>query len=82
MAQNENAGNPIQIVGICGSLRPGSYTRMALQVALRGARETGAAATLIDLRDYQLAFCDGKEDEKGYPKDVFRLREDVNALTA
>ncbi|HEV1996348.1 MAG TPA: NAD(P)H-dependent oxidoreductase [Candidatus Acidoferrum sp.] len=77
MAQNENVKDPIQIVGICGSLRPGSFTRMALQIALRGARETGAEAALIDLREYQLIFCDGKEDENGYPKDVFRLREEV-----
>ena len=76
MAQNEKA-DQIRVVAICGSLRPGSYTRMALQVALRGARETGAEAKLIDLREYQLIFCDGKEDESGYPKDVFRLRDEV-----
>ncbi len=77
MAENEKARDQIRIVAICGSLRPGSYTRMALQVALRGARETGAEAILIDLRDYQLAFCDGKEDDREYPKDVFRLRAEV-----
>src|SRR5580692_3789110 len=32
----------ILVVGICGSLRPGSYTRMAVNVALRGAAEAGA----------------------------------------
>jgi len=73
MAENEKPRDQIQIVAICGSLRPGSYTRMTL----RGARETGAEATLIDLRDYQLIFCDGKEYENAYPKDVFRLRDDV-----
>ena len=77
MAENEKARDQIRTVAICGSLRPGSYTRMALQVTLRGGRETGAEATLIDLRDYQLVFCDGKEDETEYPKDVFRLREEV-----
>jgi len=77
MAQNEKASSQVRVVAICGSLRPGSYTRMALQVALRGARETGAEATLIDLREYQLIFCDGKENENGYPKDVFRLRDEV-----
>jgi NAD(P)H-dependent FMN reductase len=50
---------------------------MALQVALRGAHETGAEAALIDLRDHQLNFCDGKENETGYSKDVFRLRDEV-----
>jgi NAD(P)H-dependent FMN reductase len=27
--------------------------------------------------DYQLLFCDGKDDESEFPKDVFRLREEV-----
>jgi FMN reductase len=77
MAQDEKVRDQVRIVAICGSLRPGSYTRMALQTALRGARETGAEATLIDLREYQLIFCDGKENESGYPNDVFQLRGEV-----
>ena len=66
----------VRIVGICGSLRKESYTRMALAVALRGAAERGAETKLIDLRDYQLGFCNGG-DEADYPKDVARLREEV-----
>jgi NAD(P)H-dependent FMN reductase len=69
----------VQVAGICGSLRRESFTRMALQVALAGAKEAGARTQLIDLRDYQLIFCDGKEDESGYPQDVFKLREEVRA---
>ena len=69
----------IQVAGLCGSLRPGSFTKMALQVALEGAQEAGAQTRLIDLRAYQLIFCDGKEDESGYPPDVFRLRQDIQA---
>jgi NAD(P)H-dependent FMN reductase len=52
---------------------------MALHVALEGAEEAGARTRLIDLSEYQLVFCDGKEDESVYPKDVFTLREDVRA---
>jgi FMN reductase len=52
---------------------------MASQVALEGAKEAGARTHLIDLSEYQLIFCDGKEDESGYPKDVFKLRDDVRA---
>jgi len=52
---------------------------MALQVALRGTHEIGAEVTLIDLRGYQLIFCDGKENESGYPNDVFRLRDEVKS---
>jgi len=69
----------IRVVGLCGSLRKGSFTRMAVNVALAGAREAGAQAELIDLREYQLIFCDGKEDESGYPADVARLRGLVKA---
>ncbi len=76
MAQEKQS---IQIVGICGSLRSGSHTRMALRIALEGAKEVGAQTKLIDLRDYGLNFCDGKEDESGYPPGVGKLREEVRA---
>ena len=66
----------VRVVGICGSLRTGSYTRMALTIALQGAEEAGAQTQLIDLRDYQLMFCDGGDSEK-LPKDVVRLRDEV-----
>jgi len=66
----------IRIIGICGSLREGSYTRRALAVALQGAAEAGAETQLIDLRDYKLVFCDGGESDD-VPKDVSQLREEV-----
>ena len=78
MTENERAENPVSVVGISGSLRSGSYTRMAVQIALQGAKEVGAQTRLIDLRDYQLVFCDGKEDESAYPQDVFKLRREVS----
>lgn len=65
---------PVKVVGICGSLREGSYTRMALVVALRGAAEAGAQTQLIDLRDYKLPFCDGGDAD--FP-DVNKLRQEV-----
>jgi NAD(P)H-dependent FMN reductase len=52
---------------------------MALQVVLAGAQEVGAQTRLLDLRAYHLIFCDGKEDESGYPPDVFTLRRDIQA---
>ncbi len=75
MDQNEPLENRILIVGICGSLRPGSYTRMAVEITLQGAQEAGAQTQLIDLRNYELILCTGNESD--YPKDVFRLRKDV-----
>ena len=68
----------IVVVGICGSIRRASYTRMAVQVSLRGAQEAGARTRLIDLKDYDLVFCCGGEDESAYPEDVLRLRREVS----
>ena len=70
---------PIRVVGICGSLRASSCTRMAVNIALSGAKEVGAQTELIDLRQYQLIFCGEVEDEKDYPPDVFRLCEKVKS---
>lgn len=72
-----NDKNPIRIVGIPGSLRPGSFTRMAVNVALAGAKELKCDVKLIDLAAYKLPFCDGGEDETKLPPDVFKLREEV-----
>lgn len=56
MNQNDQGGNRVSVVGICGSIRRGSYTRMAVQIALQGAQEVGAQTRLIDLKDYHLVF--------------------------
>ncbi len=77
MSQKEHTENHISVAGICGSIRSGSYTRMALKIALEGAQEVGVQTQLIDLKDYHLVFCDGKEDESAYPEDVFKLRREV-----
>jgi len=77
MDQADDSRDRVRVVGICGSLREGSYTRLALGVALSGAEEAGAETMLVDLRDYELILCDGKVDESKYPQDVFRLRRDV-----
>ena len=49
---------------------------MALAVALKGAQEYGAETRMIALRDYKLVFF-GEVEEKDYPPDVFRLREEI-----
>lgn len=73
-ALEHSCDRSILIAGICGSLRAGSYTRMALQVALAGAAEIGAQTSLIDLRDFDLPFASGDE---GSPlgSGVLRLRK-------
>ncbi len=73
----EGSDSEILVVGICGSLRSGSYTRMAVEIALRGAQDVGAETQMIDLRDYRLTFCDGRKEDDTYPEDVYKLREQV-----
>src|SRR5437870_12531482 len=77
MSAKDKADGSCKIVGISGSLRSGSYTTLALGLALQGAKELKCETRLIDLRDYQLVFCNGEDDESQFPKDVFRLREEV-----
>jgi len=70
----------IRVAGICGSLRPGSYTRMALKIALDAASEAGAGETrLIDLREYDLPFATGEEVAGKAAASVLRLRAEVKA---
>jgi len=67
--------NPIvRITGISGSRRQNSYTRMAVETALRGAAEVNAEVHLIDLATLDLAFA-GAGGYKG--KDFERLSNEV-----
>ena len=71
----------IRVVGICGSLREESHTRTAVRIALDGAGRLGADTSLIDLRDYELPLCDGREDENTYSDGVHRLRREVGTAS-
>lgn len=75
----QNTQQPLRIIGICGSLRAVSYTRLALAEALAGARGLGAETELIDLRQYDLVFCDGSKQEEQQAPGVARLQAQVRA---
>ena len=79
MNSDDRPGNvsQVKVVGISGSRRPGSHTRMAVRFALEGAEQAGAETRLLDLREYDLPFSSGNPRERNYPPDVFRLREDI-----
>ncbi len=74
--KNKHSSN-VLIVGLVGSLREESYTRMAVNLALSGAAKKGAQIKLIDLRDFDLPFCDGSGKEADRYPDVLRLRKEV-----
>jgi len=68
----------IKIIAICGSLRENSHTKRALEICLAGAEQVGVEIQMIDLRTYNLVFCDGNTTGD-YPEDVLKLREQVTS---
>jgi NAD(P)H-dependent FMN reductase len=65
----------VRIAGVCGSLREGSYTKMALTIALRAAEGPSCETDLIDLRDFDLVFADGTGDRGAISPDVAKFRD-------
>ncbi len=65
----------ICIAGLCGSLREGSFTRMALKVALDAAAGPACDIDLIDLREFDLPFADGRPERAQTSPEVHRLKE-------
>lgn len=53
------------VAAICGSLRDGSYTRIALERALSAASELDASVDLIDLRALDLPVYDADDNDGG-----------------
>ncbi|TVP66661.1 MAG: NAD(P)H-dependent oxidoreductase [Nodularia sp. (in: Bacteria)] len=68
----------VKIVGLGGSLRPESYTQIALKVAAQRVEALGAEVEILDLRQLNLPFCHGGKEYPEYP-DVQRLRDTVSA---
>lgn len=67
----------VRIVGIAGSLRPGSYSHQALEAAAQRVKALGAEVEILDLRSLTLPFCDGSKAYPEYP-DVAQLRQAVH----
>ncbi len=68
--------SPPHIVGVVGSLRDESYTRIAVTHALAESREYGATTTLVDLRNYDLPVFDADHRDVG---DADQLKADLQA---
>lgn len=64
----------VKIVGIAGSLRPGSYSQQALRVVEQRLVALGAEVEIIELRSLNLPFCDGSDEYPDYP-DVAKLSQ-------
>ena len=58
----------IKLLAFSGSTRRDSFNKKILKIAVSAAETKGAEITLLDLKDYPLAFYDGDlEQEKGLP---------------
>jgi NAD(P)H-dependent FMN reductase len=69
-----------RIVALCGSLRDGSYTRIALGHALDAAADRGAETELLDLREYDLPVFDPDNDDAGDAETLRARIRDADAL--
>ncbi|TMT86767.1 NADPH-dependent oxidoreductase [Haloterrigena sp. H1] len=58
------SNSDVHVAALCGSLRDGSYTRIALEQALSAAERTGATTELVDLREYELPVFDADRDRE------------------
>ncbi|MEC4803819.1 MAG: NADPH-dependent FMN reductase [Jaaginema sp. PMC 1079.18] len=68
----------VKIVGISGSLRPDSYSALALQEAAKRVTALNAEMEILDLRTLNLPFCDGGKEYPDNP-DVEILRSRFQA---
>ncbi|PSP88146.1 FMN reductase [Halobacteriales archaeon QS_4_69_34] len=68
------------VVAICGSRRDASYTRRALERALRGVEEAGATGSLLDLRELDLPVYDPDLDEQGDSRELARRVREADAV--
>lgn len=58
-----------RILAFAGSTRRESWNKKLIRVAAKGAGDTGAAVTLVDLADFPMPMYDGDlEAEKGIPE--------------
>ena len=57
----------IKLLAFSGSTRRDSFNKKILKIAVSAAETKGAEITLLDLKNYPLAFYDGDlEQEKGF----------------
>ena len=71
---------PLNVFGICGSLRQASYNAAALRVAQALAPDAGMRITIADIADLPLYNEDLRTD--GFPATVERFREQIRAADA
>jgi len=69
-----------RVVAVSGSLRDDSYTRRALAYAVRAARDSGAEAELVDLREYDLPLYDPDVGDTGDAAELKRTVREADGV--
>jgi NAD(P)H-dependent FMN reductase len=69
-----------RVLGVVGSLRETSKTRLTVDHALEGARAAGGATTTLDLREYELPVYDADRDDAGDADRVRRHTREADAV--
>ncbi len=77
MSVREYKDLEVRIVGISGSLRDGSYSKLAMEVALQGAEELDAITRILGLTQFDLPFCNGIKTAEHEHEGVRSLRQEV-----
>lgn len=67
----------MKIAAIPGSLRRGSYNKMALRYIADGAREAGAEVDILDLKEYNLPVFDADVEAEGLPDNVVKFKQKI-----
>ncbi|PSP60955.1 FMN reductase [Halobacteriales archaeon QH_8_67_36] len=68
------------VVGVVGSLRDASYTRIAVERALDAAAEAGGTTELLDLREYNLPVFDADDRKAGDAPEVTRRIREADSI--
>jgi len=68
------------VAALSGSLREGSYTRLATTRALDGVRAAGGTGELLDLREYNLPPLNVDRDEQGGSQQLVDRVEAADAI--
>lgn len=69
-----------RVVALCGSLRDGSTTRIALEEVLAAARTAGGSAELVDLRSYEILSLYASDSESSDAEALRRIVDDADSV--
>lgn len=69
----------VKIIAFSGSLRKGSFNKMALRVAVKAAEEAGASVEVLDLKDYPMPGYDQDIEDTGIPEIVEKFKAKINS---